>query len=429
MGKNLLIIGNGFDLANNLPTKYGQFMDFAQCFMAIFSDEFKRDEYVYFWRIEIFDRINGNHIDESQFLNKNIEELIKQYYEKQRHIDGKEFSEEEKLIVDNLRKCLDNNIIYDYFCKIRYKIPGDNWIDFESEISFLIRWLDVTDVKLTDPFSKIDFDKINQKLKEPDKLNIDEVGKIRQFGTLANEYKWHSESRHYLLGEFIENLYDDLRRLTVAIEIYLSEFVEKNSGIQTNDVESIRSLAPKPDMVLSFNYTDTYQKYYDSNAEVCYVHGKCRDKDYDTENSNLVLGIDEYLPADRRDDDNRYAIFKKFIQRIRNHNESSYFKWQEEMEQNYKKFYRMFNSEPVIDNVSSLPDEAFSDVWVFGHSLDITDRDILARFLKPDYTRVHIFAQNKLDEGRLATRLVRIMTEDIMIQKSGADRMLTFERS
>ena len=99
------------------------------------------------------------------------------------------------------------------------------------------------------------------------------------------------------------------------------------------------------------------------------------------------------------------------------------------MEQNYKKFYRMFNSEPVIDNVSSLPDEAFSDVWVFGHSLDITDRDILARFLKPDYTRVHIFAQNKLDEGRLATRLVRIMTEDIMIQKSGADRMLTFERS
>lgn len=35
MGKNLLIIGNGFDLAQGLPTSYRDFMEFAEAFRYI----------------------------------------------------------------------------------------------------------------------------------------------------------------------------------------------------------------------------------------------------------------------------------------------------------------------------------------------------------------------------------------------------------
>lgn len=28
---NILVIGNGFDTAHDLPTKYGEFLDFVKC--------------------------------------------------------------------------------------------------------------------------------------------------------------------------------------------------------------------------------------------------------------------------------------------------------------------------------------------------------------------------------------------------------------
>lgn len=56
------------------------------------------------------------------------------------------------------------------------------------------------------------------------------------------------------------------------------------------------------DHVLSFNYTDTYNRIYgnNKNIEYNYIHGKA--EHYNTlESNNMVLGIDEYLCEDRKD--------------------------------------------------------------------------------------------------------------------------------
>jgi len=136
------------------------------------------------------------------------------------------------------------------------------------------------------------------------------------------------------------------------------------------------------------------------------VHGKCRaESDYDRRESDLVLGINEYLPDDKKDTVNVYAIFKKFIQRIRNNNDTTYYKWALEMKDLYENKHEV------------------SDVWVYGHSLDVTDGDILEQFLKPEYTSVHIFTRKKepTEAGRLAKNLISIMSEDVMIEKSSSD--------
>ena len=41
---NILVIGNGFDLAHRLPTKYTDFLQFCKIVLAIFTDAKSMDE-------------------------------------------------------------------------------------------------------------------------------------------------------------------------------------------------------------------------------------------------------------------------------------------------------------------------------------------------------------------------------------------------
>ena len=67
-----------------------------------------------------------------------------------------------------------------------------------------------------------------------------------------------------------------------------------------------------PSLVISFNYSNTYERLYGSNAEVCYIHGKAqlteedafnnskKDADYYSSKNHVVFGMDEYLAEDER---------------------------------------------------------------------------------------------------------------------------------
>ncbi len=47
----------------------------------------------------------------------------------------------------------------------------------------------------------------------------------------------------------------------------------------------------KPDYVISFNYTHTYNRIYNIDENnICFIHGEC----CQNKNNNMVLGIDEY---------------------------------------------------------------------------------------------------------------------------------------
>lgn len=105
---------------------------------------------------------------------------------------------------------------------------------------------------------------------------------------------------------------DDLNRLIRCFEIYLVCYINNSSvKILSPDISSLSI-----DAVLSFNYTDTYSRIYndsdDKEIEYDYIHGKANISNT-IESNNMVLGIDEYLPDDRKDKDIEFIAFKSII--------------------------------------------------------------------------------------------------------------------
>lgn len=132
---NILLIGNGFDLAHGLPTKYGDFFAFCERVKGIYDfsnhislsdykskyiDNWDMNDYIKNALLDAFEKTNckiistGGNTCHVKVTNKALEELYK-------HIS--------------------QNTWLEYFLE-RQSSLGENWIDFETEISRIIPSLD-----------------------------------------------------------------------------------------------------------------------------------------------------------------------------------------------------------------------------------------------------------------------------------------------
>ena len=115
---NILLIGNGFDLAHGLPTKYTDFLEFAKAVRKIQKDGLLMD-------------------------NRKIENVLSEYH---LHSSvkanilacfGKTLEKESEEILG----LMDRNFWLEYFLKcLMYQ--KENWIDFEGEISEVMKSID-----------------------------------------------------------------------------------------------------------------------------------------------------------------------------------------------------------------------------------------------------------------------------------------------
>lgn len=109
-----------------------------------------------------------------------------------------------------------------------------------------------------------------------------------------------------------ENLLRDLNRLTHCLEIYLCQYVNKIE-INGKEIEMLKNL--QINHVLSFNYTNTFERIYGNcrdGVKYHFIHGKADIKN-NADTCNMILGIDEYLTDTERDSDNEFIEFKKFF--------------------------------------------------------------------------------------------------------------------
>lgn len=264
----ILIIGNGFDLAHGLPTAYKDFMQFCN---VVPSDLLKNIEH--------------NDVIKRDVITKwNIHSEIKAIIESA--LDDTSVLEKEIMpMIQELNDCIEENIWYEYFRKIEEKMKGDNWIDFESEISDVIEYVDGKIDRLEKKYKRSDFVKNEVE---------DLLGKNNKFFTIIFPGQQSTLSGR----EMRERCFNDLEKLTRALEIYLSVFVEK---IPCDKMDIITRI--QPDYVMNFNYTNTYERTYSINEEkpkVFHVHGECN-AGKTMEDNNMVLGIDEYLKDERKD--------------------------------------------------------------------------------------------------------------------------------
>lgn len=217
--------------------------------------------------------------------------------------------------------------------------------------------------------------------------------------------------------QYAQSLNKELDRLIRALEIYIAEFV---GGILINkNSTDINRL--NPDHVLSFNYSNTYEKLYGNGKKIeyDYIHGKA-DINNTIESNNMVLGIDEYLPIERRNKEISFIAFKKYYQRIYKGTGCKYKDWMYAIKEGAKTIEsKLREGYPEQIPFIKYTNDARHNLCIFGHSLDITDKDILREFILNDNVYTTIFYMDKKDLKRKIANLVKVITQDELIRRTG----------
>ena len=351
-----LVLGNGFNIDHELPTKYKDFL----CFVEVIKE------------IQILE-------EKGDFSSYILDTELKKYVYNLLYLDDKKKTKFEVLSL------LESNIWIDYFLNVKGEF-GENWIDFEAEISHVVQELEnVKDYVIDEMRKGVKVTDVPDFMKKRlDKLSPNAVG----------IYKDGNEREMY---DFISKWVNDLKRMIHLLEIYLDDYVQKiKKACLSPDIYELN-----PDRVISFNYTNTYEKIYSykrNGIKYNYIHGKSS-SDSSVDTCNMVLGIDEYLDNDRRNQKTEFIQFKKYFQRIHKKTDCEYVYW-------FDKELRTEKSEKNRE-----------EVFIFGHSLDITDGDVLSTIINCPNTYVTIFYHDDVDYGKQITNLVSLLGQDIMLSK------------
>ena len=331
----ILVLGNGFDLDHGLPTSYSDFLNFCNSVFSIGTTK-------------------------SEFKLKPLQE---------KYIA--ELKEDEALKAKFL-ELLKNNHLLDYF-NAQIKKTGENWIDLEREIKSIINEFRIVESglkksnQLTYPLSKEH--KINVLLKE---LNLAGLG-----GKELNAIKLSIIHRELCMG---------LDRFSQALELYIHHFINKTQieGISPDIIDFAA------DKVLTFNYSNTYERIYGGirwSQDVDYIHGFA--KPIEDDRSGIILGVtsDEELTK------SGYVEFEKYFQRITKCTGSNYAKW--------------------LD--SKATKQSKKEIVFFGHSLDSTDGDVIYDLISDESTSVTIYYHNNNAYQQIVANLIEIIGKECLI--------------
>ncbi len=370
---NILVIGNGFDLAHGLQTTYKDFLKFASFFT--------------------YNSRNPNELNSyDNERTSSIEYFIN-------------FFDDDPKISDELDVLVKDNVWLTHFYNVQIK---EGWIDFENEISKVIQTIE--DIHKT-------INNNTNRLNKQVKVERYQQEILQYF----NPYIRYATEK--TIKETKEKGLKDLNRLIRCLEIYLSFYINNVPLEKTlPDIERL----PDIDKILSFNYTNTYERLYTRHPlpEFDYIHGKANIRN-NVDTNNMVLGINEYLKGDEKNENIEFIAFKKFYQRIHKETGSLYKNWVAEIKSDQKitNIHTENNS-----TISDKEDSKHHNIFIFGHSLDITDKDVLRDLILNDNVQTVIFYMNKDDYGRKIANLVKIIGQDELIRRTGGPtKTITFK--
>lgn len=351
-----LVLGNGFDIDHELPTKYKDFLRFVE-------------------EIKLVQNLMNNADEKSYQLDVELNKYVYKLF----------FSDEKKNVLNEVLELTESNMWLEYFLNVKGEF-GENWIDFETEISQVVQELENVKDYVIDKMKKgakrIDVpDFMKRKL---DRLSFDAV----------SLYKDGNEKD---INEYISKWIQDLARMIRLLEIYLCDYVQQLTILYFSpDIFELN-----PDRIISFNYTNTYEKIYSYKRNITkynYIHGKAScDSTLDT--CNMVLGIDEYLDISKRNKKTEFIQFKKYFQRIHKRTDCEYVYW--------------FDKEAKTEKQEKSQDE----VYIFGHSLDITDGDVLSTILNCPNVCTTIFYYDDVVYGKQIANLISLLGQEVLLSK------------
>lgn len=351
--KNILVIGNGFDIAHGLYTRYIDFYNFCNAIK----------------------KVNDKSIEIRLSIN---EELLKNGFMKS---IANIINNKNRINTDTLEKMIN-------ICKNNYWL---NNIE-ERNLSNDPHWCDIEGV-IADEISKLLF-VANNFNKSTSRLNktLNENSEIAEMYDKVIEQSG-TDSWKILVYKFKEKLLSDLNDLTCMLEIYLSKFL--NTKLKTYKLFEILNI----DYIINFNYTDTYNNLYKKNIPTHFIHGKIRDSDKNS--MNMVFGIGDRI----NEIDNNYEFieFQKYYQRIIYKTGNYYAKW--------------------LDN------DEIMNIFIFGHSVNEVDGDIIKRLITREHTNIYIYYYNQEALNSIVANLAKILGKDIIIDYTNKNKIVFLSNS
>ncbi|RZH00371.1 AbiH family protein [Acinetobacter pittii] len=417
---NILIVGNGFDLSHFLPTKYDHFME-AMISIENFSSTSKDMN---------FDDIYQKLLTKESFFFTRTKEL----YDYQKI----------KLDQDQIKKFKDQlelNIWYKYFLKHVNDIK--TWIDFEQKIEealiHAVKAINIIEERhsttrffnspiYTAPrnspnsyfFTEFQFNIllclnfIEENSKNP--TSTIRVGKLNKtyFKSETNEFYGFDSNK------FISFLQKQLSDFIEIFNLYLTLIINNLAPLSNFKIEELNNI----NKVYSFNYTNSFEKFYNSEVEIYYLHGKSG------ENQNLVLGISDLKEGSLK---NLKAYeFTKYHQKILKNTQYDFLNLDikknnahlRDLEEAKLMYRAGLNTYPLSNNLSNkVSNLEFAiqninlNITIWGHSLDISDEVYINEIFSfneeiDNNVRVTIYYFNNQAKSDLLTNLFHILGKD-----------------
>lgn len=361
MAKNILIVGNGFDLSHYLPTKYDHFMDVMSAIESNNSNTMNFDD--------LFSKYR-----EDFFIAK-----TKEYYKTEEFI-----LETDKL--NEIKNLVEENYWYRYFSNHVKEI--DTWIDFENSIEEVLKsFSDYLYVKAGN--KSITYEKSCQNLNFfnffvtttnskilSNGLDQEKSQKNQNKTTINSKFCFRKNLNNGLdASSFIKFLQKQLDDLIKIFDLYLSLIIAQLKPRSKFKISEESFL--EPDKILSFNYTNTYQKIYGLVEDTQYLHGSHGEK------QNIVLGVSDL------DDDGLKALkaygFTKYHQKL--FKETNYLFLDEyitKAEESLEKYTKHQATNYPNYQIEQQREQGFLkslslniNFYIWGHSLDLSDKEYI----------------------------------------------------
>ena len=354
---DILIIGNGFDLAHGLKTSYKDFLDFCK-------EQAKTSEPAMYF---------------------------------------------------DYKNCLATNLWLKHFINRQEKL-GDTWIDLEKEIYEVVKFINnhpaasnsgsasmfcpkILLIEKTD--NSFTFNKLKEKyFRQPNDFEQVKTNNYKILTQVVDSsfVEIYLEKSNF----FINFLYDQLREFIKGFESYLIHEVLEQLNENSPYRLSLQSIGVAPSSqdvhILSFNYTDTCEKLYrhkfntycELSIKPVYVHGKvgCNNT------CELVLGTHSFESSEKYGAISpRLNVFKKHNQRHR---------------------YGTIEAYQALIKIMTNPKKIIKPVFhIIGHSLDESDHKILKHILDADKNAtIKVYYHDEESQERLINNITDIIGEE-----------------
>lgn len=327
---DLLIVGNGFDLASGYETSYQSFLNYCR-------SEKRLNNYLINFFIDAYDK---GYIYNAEW--NGFENLLCQYLQfldflfKSNKVERGFYPDQFQQPSQNK-----NNVYYGFYIKDVSSLP-DN--------IFLI-------LHLQNPLQGLLFFAEDKDFKFPILgAGLFTGGQKSLYMRITIPFKLAiCNKEEYAMNFLLEQLDNRLNEL----ENILKDYIRKVTIVQKSRPKALTGYAAT--RIISFNYSGVAQKSFNVDKEhIAYVHG--------TINKEIVVGVEPLMIKGQTFDEesNYIRFFKRFRSILKNCNEE------------YNKNIQCYIKDTSI-------------IAIYGHSLDLSDKSILKPILEGKYKRCDIY--------------------------------------